>query len=203
MSVRLRKSTRARTCRSFCTSYRDGGYDVVAWPSVRRYYLHGWFGVDMCASLPIDDILVAATGVAQCRWLKLLRVLRVTRVLRTRGQMGLVGANVLRVLQMLFFFVLLGHWLGLGWYVISIAPLQLEEDLMVMNIKRRMNVHLSPYTRQTTRLSVDRTCVSGSGIRTTATRSDLSTCAGADLYPRYSQDAIEVRPKCGRDAAPL
>ena len=35
----------------------------------------------------------------------------------------LEGANALRVVQLMLYFVMVGHWLGLLWYIISIQPL--------------------------------------------------------------------------------
>lgn len=84
----------------FRMSYKDSGYAVVQPGQIARNYLHGWFAIDLISNFPLDKVLIAATGVPQLEWVKLLRVLRCTRVQRGSAS-SLGGANSLRVLQVL------------------------------------------------------------------------------------------------------
>lgn len=40
---------------------------------------------------------------------------------------SLTGANFLRIVYLLYLFILFGHWLGLVWYAIAIRPIEMSE----------------------------------------------------------------------------
>ena len=69
------------------------------------------FTIDFLATVPVDRVLAAAAlpspipEVAQ-----LLTLLRVARVVRTMSVLN--GANALRIVQLMLYFVMVGHWLG-------------------------------------------------------------------------------------------
>ena len=111
----------------FRTTYRDHGYTIKDGRRVAIRYLRSWFMVDLISSLPFDWMLEAANLPGEVQWahlVKLFALLRVGRIVRTaEGGQG-SGANSFRLLYFISGFVVIGHWLGLLWSHIAIAPLQ-------------------------------------------------------------------------------
>ena len=65
------------------------------------------------------------------RFLGLLRLLRLRRVGKLWGKLDYLSAEVagcFRIAGLVGFFLLLGHWFGLAWYSVSIAPLEQSGD---------------------------------------------------------------------------
>ena len=128
------------------TTYVDHGYNIANPRKIALRYLKSWFVIDFFSSLPFDWMLElaqipGANGI-QCAsaleppsptdsWcagqlVKLLALLRVGRLIRAsdggEGSGGGVGA--MRIVYFIVGFVVIGHWLGLAWYQLAIAPIQ-------------------------------------------------------------------------------
>lgn len=132
----------------FCTTYVDRGYVVADPRRVATHYLRTWFALDLLSSLPFsaiaaategspairDDVGVISVAVHPLQWLGLLRVLAVGRCVRAASWMlsahvvrrQTLLATVLKVSSLLFTFVLMAHYLGLGWYMLAIRPLEAD-----------------------------------------------------------------------------
>ena len=115
------------------TKFLEMGEEVDDREAVARHYFHSWFKIDLISAFPFDKIIVgcaSAAGVSSStvdalQWFGLLRLLRLTRV--RRKIMRMTGANIVRVFQLLLYFLMFAHWLGLLWYTIAIKPLE-ESD---------------------------------------------------------------------------
>ena len=105
------------------STYPDHGYTVADGRRVLVRYLRGWFVIDLVSTVPFDRLAEALDAphlvIALAR---LLTMLRVTRVARNTSLLR--GANALQVLQLMLWFVLIGHWMGLLWYVLAVVPLE-------------------------------------------------------------------------------
>ena len=128
----------------FRTSYRDHGYDVTHPPTIAMHYLRGWFVVDFFSSLPFDRMLAVWRGASALALharspvvrvvpislvdvVSLLRIMRIGRLVRKLSTLNGANFHFLRVVCLMYFFVLFGHWLGLVWYVIAIRPIEADE----------------------------------------------------------------------------
>ena len=120
----------------FRTTFRDRGYEVDSPKLLALRYLSRWFFADLISSVPYSiPIAIYRSELAPTvrlsalrhpvEWLGLLRFARIGRLAR-KGH-WLAGNHILHVPYLVFLFVLLGHWLGLMWYMIAIAPLEEDE----------------------------------------------------------------------------
>lgn len=120
---------------------RDHGYDVTQPAAIAKNYLRSWFLADLLSSIPIDRILrrsltstTVMNGSSAMRLqpitaievLGLLRIMRVGRLMRKLS--SLTGANFLRIVYLMYMFLLFGHWLGLLWYAIAIRPIEASAE---------------------------------------------------------------------------
>ena len=93
------------------STYTDHGYTVVDQRRVLARYLRSWFVLDLLATAPIDRFFMATDmSPVAAHLAQLLTLLRVARVVRNMSL--LEGANALRVVQLMLYFVMIGHWLG-------------------------------------------------------------------------------------------
>lgn len=110
------------------TLYHDRGYAVTAPKLVVPAYVHGGFRLDLLAALPFDQILmgfVDSTSHEPLLWLGgTLRLLRLRRcALFARSLDRSSNRNVIKILTLMLSFLLLAHWLGLGFLSVAIDPL--------------------------------------------------------------------------------
>ena len=111
----------------FTHGYYEGGYPVLSLRRVALRYATSWFLVDLIAVLPwehMDDDLTALPLMKTVRLLRLRRLMKNTKLL--------AGGNVLRVLIILFAWLLITHWLAcaffaLGWNMCGDGPGQYEQ----------------------------------------------------------------------------
>ena len=100
------------------TTYPYMGELVQERSLVMRHYLRGWFKADFVSALPVAAFVLSiakashasSATVEGLQWLRLPRLLRLSRV-RRRVQ-AMTNANVVRVSQLLLFFLMFAHWLG-------------------------------------------------------------------------------------------
>jgi hypothetical protein len=95
-------------------------------PRDRCMYARSQLVVDLLAALPYQQMASAFAGAGPVQerllWLHLLRALRGVYIIQRMNRLR--GANVLRVIQMVLGFLLLGHYLGCCWYALVVWPLQ-------------------------------------------------------------------------------
>lgn len=100
------------------------GLEVVEWkPIARNYVFSGRFFIDLLASIPFERLYTliqpgSSSGTLELLGLlKLIRLLRLGRVIRyMKFKTGLkIG---IRIVQLLFFLLLIVHWIGCIWYIL-------------------------------------------------------------------------------------
>jgi hypothetical protein len=117
------------------------GFEVVeSGKIVRNYIQSGRFFVDLLASIPFDSLFsIIAPGQGGMTFklfglLKLVRLLRLGRIIRyMKFKQGFkIG---IRIVQLLFFLLMLVHWIGCIWYILVkdeadgwIPPKDLDKD---------------------------------------------------------------------------
>jgi len=108
---------------NFRTVYYDENQELVLDKArIRQNYMAGWFWLDLFASLPYDVVgyVAGESGdLGALGLLKLPRLLRLGRLLKKMDQ--LAAATAVRVLYIIFTFVLIAHWLACLWWLIGMA----------------------------------------------------------------------------------
>ena len=116
------------------SSFRERGYDVTAPDIVRDHYMRGKFCIDLLASVPpflLDRVVAPALGdpiyleADRYKVLRTFRLLRIHRVVHKLGQLANLqyGGNAVRMMVMVFYFVLIAHLFGCAYFGIAIRPL--------------------------------------------------------------------------------
>jgi hyperpolarization activated cyclic nucleotide-gated potassium channel 2 len=103
---------------------------------VRSRYIRGWFGLDVCASIPVGTLLWA-TGTGNSAFsdvnksLRMVRAIKLTRVFKIlqEGRFGVLieqieavfkfNPGTARILKMLGLLVILWHWIGCFYWSIA------------------------------------------------------------------------------------
>ena len=88
-------------------------------------YLKSWFFIDLLASIPIDLILLLATGSTSgaslnklfklLRGVKLMRILRMSRLWQRLLQKTKINPAIVRLFKLLGLLMFQWHWIG-SWY---------------------------------------------------------------------------------------
>lgn len=109
---------------NFRTSYRLKAAVVREPRQVARHYLRGWFAIDFLSAIPFDQIFSGGLMDVN-RLLRLLRLFRLLRLLRLAQFMRRLGQNVslnpviLRMAFLVFWIVLLAHWMACIWIAVD------------------------------------------------------------------------------------
>jgi len=106
---------------NFQTAYyeMDGKLELNR-KKIRDHYFRNWFLLDLVASIPVDWFIpdggsdTAALGAA-----KVPRLLRLGRLLKKFDQFA--AARALRVLHLLFFFLMLAHWVACVFWKVGLG----------------------------------------------------------------------------------
>ena len=121
------------------TVYYDEEGQLVLQPRTiyRKYLCSHWFVIDFLAVFPFDIIVSGgwdcgtaseADEDAYTSVTKLLKALRLLRLVRFRKELDrLSGANLLRVVASLSFFVLVAHWLACIWWALGYLEYKQDE----------------------------------------------------------------------------
>mmetsp|Transcript_5229 Transcript_5229/g.11435 ORF Transcript_5229/g.11435 Transcript_5229/m.11435 type:complete len:751 (+) Transcript_5229:346-2598(+) len=92
---------------------RDGG-------RIAAHYLRTWFFIDLVASVPWETIVLWFVDSMSQDKLDALMLLRVPRLLRLARLLRVLdrikGANVIRMLKLIFFIILVAHWITCLWF---------------------------------------------------------------------------------------
>jgi ABC-type multidrug transport system fused ATPase/permease subunit len=110
---------------NFRTVYYNSEQELVLeWSKIRSRYLKSWFPLDVVASLPYDVITYAMPGIDEANLgyfglLKLPRLLRLGRLLKKLDQLS--AATAVRVLYIVFSFMLFSHWLSCIWWILGVS----------------------------------------------------------------------------------
>jgi hypothetical protein len=115
---------------AFRTTYVNSktGFEVVKGRQIAwNYIITGRFFVDLAASIPFEDIYIVfstaeltktdETNLKLLGILKLVRLLRLGRIIRYMKFKQGVKVGI-RMFQLLFFLLLLIHWIACSWYFI-------------------------------------------------------------------------------------
>lgn len=104
---------------------RKGGTGMIRnIKKIRHRYLSGWFGIDFVSLVPFDVIALASdtgSGLVGLRMIRLLRLLKLGRILKAgrifqRWERRLtVNHSVQTLFKMIFYIVLLCHWMACLW----------------------------------------------------------------------------------------
>lgn len=92
---------------------------------VAKNYLKGWFTLDLIGTFPFEKVAKAMLAgqelsSKQLMYLRLLKLPRIIRVARLLKKLDIFTTNkIIRVLKLIFLFLLLGHWIGCLWYFVG------------------------------------------------------------------------------------
>ena len=129
---------------NFRTVYRKTGGEIVTDPhAIRMNYLHGWFVLDVLASLPLSIVFLIMDGLPSdddssssssssttsankilrfakfAKLSKLFRVLKMGRIVKRLGAFG-VNPGYLRLLQLVVKLFALWHFVACAYWLISV-----------------------------------------------------------------------------------
>lgn len=124
---------------TFNTSYKDGQIFVTSRKKIAKRYLKCWFWIDLCAALPLDDIITGMVVgdvsdakalkmvksvrlLRQLRMLKLLRLMRIARLLRSKSKISYAVSKstyILKIVKLVAMVLLLAHFMACIWYSIT------------------------------------------------------------------------------------
>ena len=91
----------------FVCGYMERGYPVLSLRTVARRYARTWFLIDLVAVIPWEAL---SEGLSVLRLIKTVRLLRLRRLLNHTQLMA--GGNFVRVVIILFVWLLITHWAG-------------------------------------------------------------------------------------------
>jgi len=121
---------------SFRTEFPDNRGDPIkdGREIANAYIKSGWFWIDLLATIPFDQIIsafLADSGqhTVALALLKTIRLFRLGRLLKKLEQ--LAAANALRIVKLMFTYVMCVHWFACGWFWIAEeyrASTQEDED---------------------------------------------------------------------------
>ena len=113
---------------NFRTAYIDNKrHTIFDQKKVALHYAKGWFILDFIGTFPFElvakSIISSSSGdlankdIMYLRLLKLPRIIRAARLLK---KLDIFTSNkTIRVLKLIFLFLLLGHWVGCIWYFVG------------------------------------------------------------------------------------
>ena len=84
---------------------------------IARAYFRSWFFFDLIAAFPFD--LFISSSDVNLGFAKVPRLLRLRRFMRFADSFQ--AAKVLRLVYLIFFFLLIAHWIGCMWWRIGTA----------------------------------------------------------------------------------
>ena len=89
--------------------------------SARQYSL-SWFPIDLISTIPFE--IFAGDNGAAIGILKLPRLLRLGRLLKRLDRLR--AANIIRVLKLIFVFLLLAHWVACIWWALGVGDFNIN-----------------------------------------------------------------------------
>ena len=124
------------------TTYYDNDGNLVLEKRtiIKHYVCSYWFLIDIFAVFPFDIIVNQGWDCGRAAddgddassyaiFIKLLKALRLLRLMRFRKELDrLSGANALRVVVSLVFFVLVAHWLACVWWLVGYFEFMHDEQ---------------------------------------------------------------------------
>jgi hypothetical protein len=113
---------------NFRTAYVDSHTDELITDPVKiaKNYLKGRFWIDLCASIPFNDIVgwfERGDGKSSKKQLKLIGLIKLTRLLRLGRMVTYLKASKdfalgAKMGQLFFMLVLLLHWMACLWWIV-------------------------------------------------------------------------------------
>eukprot|EP00854_Cymbomonas_tetramitiformis_P006362 gene6362-7624_t len=117
---------------TFFTAIQDGDITIRDLKVIRSSYLKSWFSIDLVSSIPLSLMVYAGLGawVQSIKLTKLFRLLRLSRLLRLFRLRKLssveesltVNPGLVRLLKLVFFLILILHWLACVLQMVADEP---------------------------------------------------------------------------------
>lgn len=117
---------------TFFTAIQDGDNTIRDLRKIRSQYLKSWFSIDLVSSIPLSLMVYAGLGawVQSIKLTKLFRLLRLSRLLRLFRLRKLsnveesltVNPGLVRLLKLVFFLILILHWLACVLQMVADEP---------------------------------------------------------------------------------
>ena len=113
---------------NFRTAYiNNKRHTIYDQKKVALHYFKGWFMLDFIGTFPFEriakEIISSTSGdlaTKDIMYLRLLKLPRIIRAARLVKKLDIFTSNkVIRVLKLIFLFLLLGHWIGCIWYFVG------------------------------------------------------------------------------------
>ncbi|QDZ21331.1 ion transport protein [Chloropicon primus] len=113
---------------NFRTAYVDNKrHTIFDQKQVALHYAKGWFTLDFIGTFPFElvakSIISSSSGDLANKdimYLRLLKLPRIIRAARLVKKLDIFTSNkTIRVLKLIFLFLLLGHWVGCIWYFVG------------------------------------------------------------------------------------
>ena len=113
---------------NFRTAYIDNKkHTIFDQKKVAMHYAKGWFTLDFIGTFPFEliakEIIDSGSGdlaTKDVMYLRLLKLPRIVRAARLVKKLDIFTSNkAIRVLKLIFLFLLLGHWIGCIWYFVG------------------------------------------------------------------------------------
>ena len=121
---------------NFITTVEEQGLKLTKKRHIAKHYLKGWFTIDFLSTVPFDFLLEGMFPISP-RTLRILRLARLMRLLRLAklsqvtsswgSGSAFINQSVFRLSLMLFWVLLLAHWIACVWVVLD--GVQLTDDL--------------------------------------------------------------------------
>jgi len=168
----------------FNTSYYADEELVSSRKGIFKHYLLGWFVLDFSATFPWDAFS------KDVEFLRLIRLLRLTRVAKKMDT--LKGGMGLRFFYLMFWWMLIAHWIACIWWAIGALGFREESDRYHKGLPAANEtswlVRIPPVGKAETGFSSEifRQCVSNCLAETSHSRMECmsnSTCDDNNMNP--------------------
>jgi hypothetical protein len=125
---------------SFCTSFVLKGVYVTDMTVIAKYYLCGWFLIDMPGSIPFDKIIIYTSlssdmgpTLKALKFIRILKMVRAVRFLRKLDQLeqrDTTGSlqTIIKIFRSIFIMVFLAHFLGCMFVLLRSIQLEANPD---------------------------------------------------------------------------
>ncbi|GAX76129.1 hypothetical protein CEUSTIGMA_g3572.t1 [Chlamydomonas eustigma] len=138
---------------NFRTAYVDETATMIRDGSkIARYYLRTWFTIDLLASVPLYNIILAlATNLTPkeqkaVMFLQAIRLLRLARLLRVLER--LKKTAWIRLFKLIFFIVLFVHWICCLWFFLFLMLRDVNNDIWSFEVQVPPNSTIITYFLQ-------------------------------------------------------
>jgi len=113
----------------FRTGYVNESSEIILEAQLcARHYLHGWFPIDLFASIPFYEIVNAFHSLEGSGNLLLLKLFKLNRLFRLgrllKHMRDLAYANAFRLIKLLVAVLMFGHWVACIWWWLGLWQIE-------------------------------------------------------------------------------